>query len=99
VQFRPLVFATWLGASMVWSLACASHEQHPPQIGDCMGPANACLNAKVGSGSPSLADGGSCGVLTFREPCQTCVETNCCSLVGACSKNTDCLALAVDCVG
>jgi hypothetical protein len=66
-----------------------------------MGPANACLNGQVGSGSTSttISDGGSCGVLTFREPCQTCMQTNCCSLVGLCSNNTDCLSLAVGCIG
>ncbi len=80
------------------SVACSSHEQHPAQIGDCMGPANACLNATVGSGAASSVDGGKCGVLTFPEPCETCVETNCCSLVGLCSNNSDCLALYVGCI-
>jgi hypothetical protein len=88
-----------LACVLIALASCSSHEQHPPQIGDCTGPANACINAKVGSGAPSITDGGSCGVLSFREPCQTCVETNCCSLVGLCSNNADCLSLAVDCVG
>src|SRR6476646_8966979 len=85
--------------AVVMSLvACSSHETHPPQIGDCMGPANACLNGKVGSGSASVVDGGTCGSLTFLEPCQTCVETNCCSLVGLCSNNAACVAIYVGCL-
>jgi hypothetical protein len=94
IPSRVLLYVLCLGVAS--SGGCSSHEQHPAQIGDCKGPAGVCLNSGVvGSGSGN-ADGGGCGTLTFVEPCQTCVETNCCSLVGLCSDNADCLSL-VDC--
>jgi hypothetical protein len=103
VEFPGRLFATFLGAVMASLAACSSHEQHPKQIEDCVGSAAECaIGGSVGSGSTgstSATDGGSCGLLTFLEPCQTCAENSCCSLIGLCSNNADCLSLAVDCIG
>jgi len=49
----PLLFL--IAAS---SGACSSPEQHPSQIGDCIGSANACVGGKVGSGSGGPTDDG-----------------------------------------
>jgi hypothetical protein len=101
VEIRRLGALCLLSALASLPGACASHEQHPPQLGDCTGSANACLGTHVGSGAAnasSTSDGGKCGSFTYPEPCGTCVETNCCSLVGLCSNNAACFTVVVSCI-
>jgi hypothetical protein len=38
-------------------------------------------------------DSGTCGLLDFGEPCQSCMEASCCAPSAACSNSVDCLSI------
>jgi hypothetical protein len=78
--------------------ACSPKHDMPPLLPDCDAGAMCGITSTgggvgVGTGTGGMTDGGSCGVIMYRDKnCNACVQLECCARDVTCSAKPDCVA-------